>query len=77
MTFLCQGEKVPLGGRSNIFIPSLIKWCLDKGLDEPAQLNLQPEKIRIGRKTTSLQKDFFYRLVRPKDRTHNEKNRQI
>jgi hypothetical protein len=31
---------------------------------KPAQLNEQPEKIRFDQDTTTLQKDFFYRLVR-------------
>jgi len=30
---------------------------------KPAQLNEQPEKIRFDQDTTTLQKDFFYRLV--------------
>ena len=31
---------------------------------KPAQLNEQPEKILFDQDTTTLQKDFFYRLVR-------------
>jgi hypothetical protein len=36
---------------------------------KPTQLNEQPEKIRFDQDTTTLQKDFFYRLV---SRTQNK-----
>jgi len=42
------------------------RCVLDRGSDELKHLTQQPEKTRVDRKTTSPEKWFFYRLVRPK-----------